>query len=460
MFIPKKEIDALFASHAHNARGIEMCGASAPSRDSYLHIDSFMQGLRLRASTPVMAHLVVNSGDKDLPNRKSNHARLVHQRKHNNEKSNAESGLLMGSTIGIVKEEDDTAQLMTDLEREQRRIARKVVASKKDPGYAKYRTEFVHDTVLRGGSVRPGELLDHLNHSGSNLTQTEFDLLVSNLTPAADGRLNLTEFTDMISHQTAQVLNSGDMGRLSLGLANDGSCTGKRIHNYYCVGDIPNASSSNQSSHEDRLMGRPYVGSSHHALLAAETTAAKDEVDRKTINSNRVKWTKVVECVRSNKSNLEKLLRSKGEKTDTPLSTPELARVLASAGVRLGTDDVKLLEAHCSSQQKANDSGDGNSAVTIRSLVQSLGMHITSSRHVEAPIPGTSKANSDFENKNNHHINHSVLLSVLNIPQSDYVDDNGIMSASHSSLMANPTYRTTMVEAPHCNDKRHCQRRR
>ena len=370
VLLSKKDVDALFATHAHSGR--EQFQTSIKLNEQYLNIDSFVSGLRDHASSSAVDYLIKGSQGIDHPRRKTDHEKLIQQKKHNFEVQTAESSSMLNSTIGIKRDNSENT-VLTELEKEHKRIVRKVFESNSDPGSARYRTQFIYDVALAGGKVRAHDLLDHLNRTGSKLSEPEFNHLVSKMNIDDQGNLEFARFTDMISQESHEMHNNGDLGRLGIGISNQN----QRRHDHFKEGNSPKKTAAAVGSG-----GRPDLGSTQHSLIAFERGNARDDIDRREVNKNRLNWCKVVEHVRSNKENLEKVVKS--QELKVPLSTTELGRVLASAGIRLGASDVKLLESHCKGVNRTTSGNSTDGLITIEAVCNSIGIK-TKSNDREQP---------------------------------------------------------------------------
>lgn len=297
-------------AHSHSVQSTQQAASSIDYKEPVLHIESFIHGLRLRGSAPMFSHLADDNSDAVLPRTKHGHA--VHhgnQRRHDNTKSNAESKELKNSTISTAPEDS----YVTPLERERSRIIRKVMESNSDPTCSKSRAEFLKNASLRGGAVQQEALLEQLNRDGANISPAEYDLLITPLNTQPDGGINVAEFSRMMTEEGVLHHNYGDLGRLSIGLSATNS-NDPFLLKESCQSNVSNVTHSSEISRvkrEEGIVGRRYLGSTQHALFNYASGFARDKLDRKELNKDRVAWSKVVAAIRSNKNNIEKIINGR-----------------------------------------------------------------------------------------------------------------------------------------------------
>lgn len=312
-----------------------------------LHIESFIHGLRLRASEPIFSHLSEDNADDVLPRTRYGHA--VHhgnQRRHDLSKNNTESKELKNSTIATAPEKE----FITPFQRERQRIIRKVMESNSDPTCSKSRAQFLKEASLNGGAVRPETLLEQLNREGANISRNEYELLVTPLHTQPDGSINVAEFSNMITCEGVDHHNYGDLGRLSMGLSASNANDSFKFTK--CQSNVPNVTQSTEDSlskRQDGITERKYLGSTQHALLNYASGFARDKLDRKELNKDKVAWSKVVAAIKANTASIEKIVNGKVDHVafSTPLTAQQLSCALSSAGVRLNATDVNLLQVKC-----------------------------------------------------------------------------------------------------------------
>jgi hypothetical protein len=401
--MPSNEVVELFNNYAEQLNS-EKSGKSLNLNQSLLNVNNFVYKQRVRASAPWFASTL--SDVKDVQERVEAGAAVRKTRKLYTDKQKHSIKVQGGH------HEDQDFTRLTDLERERRRIATKVLRKHTDPGWANYRAKFANEVIPTGGMIEAEKLMEHLNTMGSTLGRNEFDILVAPL-PRVNGKVSLTQFEEMLHRDTVASHHGGDMGDLSIGI----NVASKRSNSQ---------SQRNFSKAEDRNLswdGDSVIPKTQNAAMNLTAHASEDDTHRRALRKSRINWAKVVNTVQTNRTGLEKTLRAMPELLDAPGMTPaQLGHLLESSGIRLCRDDLGLIDAHCRALRSKQQSGEADSVggVTIDAFCESLGMHVS----------------QDAQNR-----------PMLLCPEHEASQNNGIFFTSHCPVVANNTFSTSMSES-------------
>jgi hypothetical protein len=397
--MPRNEVVQLFNNYSERL-GDEKSGKSLNLKQSLLNVNDFIYKQRVRASAPWFASTLSDvKAVKDLAEagattRKKTRKLYAGRQKH---------------SIRVHGGDDEDLARMTDLERERRRVAMKVLRKHTDPGWANYRAKFANEVIPTGGMIEPEKLMEHLNTMGSTLGRNEFDVLVAPL-PRVNGKLSLTQFEEMLHRDTFANHHGGDMGDLSIGF----NMTSKRSNSQ---------SQRNMARSNLEWDGDSVIPKTQNAAMNLAAYASEDDTHRRALRKSRINWAKVVKSVQVNRDGLEKTIRAMPELLDAPGMTPgQLGHLLESSGIRLCRDDLGLVDAHCRALRSKQQSGEADTVggVTIKAFCDSLGMRVS----------------QDAQNR-----------PILLCPEHEASQDNGIFFTSHCPVVSNNTFSTSMAES-------------
>lgn len=406
--MPRKEVTELFNNYAENScEDKKNAAKSLNFNHPLVNVNNFVYKQRVRASAPWFASNLTDVNEiKELVGTagvvpKTTRKHYADKQKH----SIKVHGHAAQNVVGA----------MTDLERERLRVSMKVLRKHTDPGFANYRAKFANEVIPTGGMIEPEKLMEHLNTMGSTIGRNEFDVLVAPL-PRLNGKLSLSQFEEMLHRDTFANHHGGDMGDLSIGINSATTRSNARKGS----GNRGLAAAGDRNLEWD---GDASIPKTQNAAMNTAAYPSEDDAHRRALRKNRINWAKVVENVQLNRKCLEKTIREMPELLDAPGMTPsQLGHLLQTSGIRLGRDDIGLIDSHCRALRSKQQAGqmDAVGGVTVEALCDSLGLRIS----------------QDAQQR-----------PILLCPDHEASQDNGVFFTTHCPVVSNNTFFTSMAES-------------